>query len=156
MGFVLVRTYEHSQYPYLYTCAALMFASAGFEVLGTILYNWGALCPRFYAENDKCHGEPTNNWAANVALFNNICICLSDMFYYNGHFLFAYRYFEVAEMFGREDKSQAKHENNRGITRKISYLCVAIISLNYLINIVNHGIYRRITGEYSPNLYSWT
>jgi hypothetical protein len=74
------------------------------------------------------------------------------MFYYNGHFLFAYRYFEVAEMFGREDKTQAKHEINRGVTRKISYVCVAIISLNYLINLANVGIYRRITSEYSPNL----
>jgi hypothetical protein len=74
------------------------------------------------------------------------------MFYYNGHFLFAYRYFEVAEMFGREDKTQAKHEINRGVTRKISYVCVAIISLNYLINLANAGIYRRITSEYSPNL----
>jgi hypothetical protein len=45
MGIVLVRTYKHSKYPYLYTCAAMMFASAGFEVLATILYNWGALCP---------------------------------------------------------------------------------------------------------------
>jgi hypothetical protein len=33
MSIVLVRTYKHSQYPYLYTCAALMFASAGFNVL---------------------------------------------------------------------------------------------------------------------------
>jgi hypothetical protein len=24
------------------------------------------------------------------------------MFWFNGHFLFAYRYFEVAEMFGRK------------------------------------------------------
>jgi hypothetical protein len=78
------------------------------------------------------------------------------MFYYNGHFLFAYRYFEVAEMFGREDKSQAKHEKNRGITRKISYVCVAIISVNFLIEITNIGIYLRITGKYNPTLNSWT
>jgi hypothetical protein len=78
------------------------------------------------------------------------------MFYYNGHFLFAYRYFEVAEMFGRDDKSQAKHEINRGVTRKISYVYVAIISLNYLINLGNYGIYRRITGEYSANIEKWT
>jgi peptidoglycan/LPS O-acetylase OafA/YrhL len=78
------------------------------------------------------------------------------MFWMNGHFLFAYRYFEVAEMFGREDKSQAKHEINRGITRKISYVCVAIISINFLIWFVNFGIYRRITGEYNHTLHSWT
>jgi hypothetical protein len=52
------------------------------------------------------------------------------MFYYTGHFLFAYRYFEVAEMFGREDQSLAKHEKNRGITQKISYFGVALIAVN--------------------------
>jgi hypothetical protein len=45
MCIVIVRTYKHSQYPYIYTCAALMFASAAFEVLATILYNWGVFCP---------------------------------------------------------------------------------------------------------------
>jgi hypothetical protein len=47
--------------------------------------------------------------------------------------LFAYRYFEVAEMFGREDKTIEKHNKVRKITQKISYLGVAIIVLNYLI-----------------------
>jgi hypothetical protein len=147
MGIVLVRTYKHSQYPYLYTCASLMFASAGANVLEVILYNWSVFCSHFYAENDKCHGEPSQDWHYNVRFFNNTCGALSDAFYFNGHFLFAYRYFEVAEMFGREDQSQAKHDINRGVTRKISYVCVAIISLNYLIEFANHGIYRRITGE---------
>jgi hypothetical protein len=78
------------------------------------------------------------------------------MFYYNGHFLFAYRYFEVAEMFGREDKSLVKHEKNRGITRKISYVGVAIISIDYLINFANHGICLRITGKYNHRLNNWT
>ena len=156
MGIVLVRTYKHCQYPYLYTCAAFMFLAAGFTVLTTILYNWEMGCKYFYAENDKCHGEPTTNWVANVALFNNLCYALSDACYYNGHFLFAYRYFEVAEMFGREDQSQAKHEINRGVTLKINYVCVAIISINYLILFANYGIYRRITGDYNHTLYNWT
>jgi hypothetical protein len=73
-----------------------------------------------------------------------------------GHFLFVYRYFEVAEMFGREIKTQAKHEQNRGITRRISYVLVSIISLTYLIEFANYGIYRRITGEYNTNLENWT
>jgi predicted membrane channel-forming protein YqfA (hemolysin III family) len=59
-------------------------------------------------------------------------------------------------MFGREDQTQAKHKINRGVTRKISYVCVAIISLNYLIYFANYGIYRRITGEYSHTLHNWT
>ena len=78
------------------------------------------------------------------------------MCYNNGHFLFAYRYFEVAEMFGREDKTLAKHEKNRAITRKISYVIVAVITLNYLIEMANYVIYRRITGEYNDSLDNWT
>ena len=156
MGIVLVRTYKHTQYPYLYTCAAFMFASAGLGLIAEILFNWEMGCKYFYSENDKCHGEPTADWVANAALFNNLCYALQSAFYYNGHFLFAYRYFEVAEMFGREDKSQAKHEINRGVTRKISYVCVTIMFLNYLIEFANKGIYRRITGEYNHTLYTWT
>ena len=85
-------------------------------------------------------------------MLNNTADTLSAMFYYNGHFLFAYRYFEVAEMFGREDKSLAKHEKNRGVTRKISYVGVALITLNYLIQLANKCIYRRITDEYNHTL----
>jgi hypothetical protein len=62
----------------------------------------------------------------------------------------------VAEMFGREDQTQAKHEKNREVTRKISYVGVAVISINYLIFFANKGIYRRITGEFSLTLLNWT
>jgi hypothetical protein len=52
-------------------------------------------------------------------------------------------------MFGREDKTPEKHEENRGITRKISYVGVAIIFINYLIWFANIGVYGRITGDYN-------
>ena len=58
-------------------------------------------------------------------------------------------------MFGREDKSMAKHERNRGITRKISYVGVAIISINWIANFVNYGVYRWATGEYNHPLDNW-
>jgi hypothetical protein len=45
MAFVLVRTYKHSKYPYLYTCAATMFVSALFTLLANVLYNWASFCP---------------------------------------------------------------------------------------------------------------
>jgi hypothetical protein len=60
-------------------------------------------CKDFYEENEKCGGQPSEEWVANVALFNNTCWALNNAFYNIGHFLFAFRYFEVAEMFGRED-----------------------------------------------------
>jgi hypothetical protein len=45
MAIVLVRTYYHTKYPYLYTIAFLIFLSAGFRVLAFILNNWGVFCP---------------------------------------------------------------------------------------------------------------
>jgi hypothetical protein len=132
-----------------------MLMAAVFGMIAVILYNWGVYCPLFYPENEKCHGKPSSTWVANTRIFNNICSALTSACYYNGHFLFAFRYFEVTEMFGREDKSLAKHERNRGITRKISYVGVAIITINYLVNIVNYGIYRRVTNEYNETLHKW-
>jgi hypothetical protein len=101
MAVVFVRTFKNSQFAYLYTCSAMMFSAAFFGLLTTISYNWIQGCEYFYYENEKCHGKPSQDWVANIALFNNICLALNYAFYYNGHFLFAYRYFEVAEMFGR-------------------------------------------------------
>jgi hypothetical protein len=66
MAVVLVRTYRNSKFVYLYTCAALMFLSTVFDLIGTILYSWKYGCSVLYADNDKCHGEPTANWVANV------------------------------------------------------------------------------------------
>jgi hypothetical protein len=59
-------------------------------------------------------------------------------------------------MFGREDQTQAKHEKNRAITRKISYVGVITIAINFVIYIINYSIYRRITGDYSKALSKWT
>ena len=103
MGIILVRTYKHSGYPYLYTCAAMMFLASLFAMLTDIFYNWSVFCSSFYGDNAKCHGEPTADWNANIVLSSNTCFALNSVFWNIGHFLFAYRYFEVAEMFGRED-----------------------------------------------------
>jgi hypothetical protein len=66
MAYVLVRTYKHSKFPYLFTCAALMFLSAFFGLLATILNNWKLGCYYFWSENDKCHGKPSTKWVENV------------------------------------------------------------------------------------------
>jgi hypothetical protein len=57
--------------------------------------------------------------------------------YHQAHFLFAYRYFEVAEMFGRKDKSMKKHIKVRKVTSKISYVVIGLIAINYLVSIGN-------------------
>ena len=49
-----------------------------------------------------------------------------------------------------------KHEINRNFTRKISYVGLAIIAVNYIIVIANYDVYRRVTGEYSPTLDTLT
>jgi hypothetical protein len=53
-----------------------------------------------------------------------------------GHLLFAYRYLEVAEMFSREDKSEAKHIKNRKITgwiRNIIVGSLAVVAITFVI-----------------------
>jgi hypothetical protein len=80
-----------------------MLLSAFFGLMRVILYNWYIGCYYYYSLNDKCGGEPTTNWLQNVLFFNNTCEALSEMFYFHGHFLFAYRYLESAEMLGRKD-----------------------------------------------------
>jgi hypothetical protein len=128
-----------------------------FLLLFTILENWYKGCNTFYALNEqKCHGKPSDEWLANISLLWVTCDAFTNVFYYIGHFLFAYRYFEVAEMFGRDDQSQAKHEKNRSITRRISYVIVALICINWFIECANYGIYRRVTGEYNFTLDKWT
>ena len=67
--------------------------------------------------------------------------------------MFAFRYFEVAEMFGRADKSNERHTKIRKITSKICYLGIAIIILTYSLNIGDF-ILDRINPE--PNLRNAT
>ena len=81
---------------------------------------------------------------------------MRDGCYQNGLFLFAFRYFEVAEMFGREDQTAAKHEKNRAVTRKISYVGLTIITLNFLICFSNYGVNKRVTTTYDTYLNYWT
>jgi hypothetical protein len=63
---------------------------------------------------------------------------------------------EAAEMLGRKDQTLAKHEKRRAISKKISYVGVALITINYLTCIACRGIYYRITGESNLALVNWT
>ena len=73
---------------------------------------------------------------------------MSYCLYHQAHFLFAYRYFEVAEMFGRKDKTMQNHIKIRKVTSKISYVVIGLIAINYPLNIAN-WIYWRINGQIS-------
>jgi hypothetical protein len=107
MVILLVRTYRNSKFPYVYTTGGMMFLAAFFSVISTILADWNFGCSGFYYLNEKCNGKPSESWIANIDIFNDLCLGLSNMFWNDGHFIFAFRYFEVAEMFGRKDKSLA-------------------------------------------------
>jgi hypothetical protein len=80
-----------------------MFLSAGFGLIKVILINWYFGCKDYNSMNEKCHGKKSEDWLFNVYLFSEICEALSQMFYFHGHFIFAYRYLESAEMLGRKD-----------------------------------------------------
>lgn len=75
--------------------------------------------------------------------------------YHMGHWLFAFRYLEVAEMFGREDKSNEKHVQVRKVTSKVCYTGIAIIIVNYIINL-SIAIAYRINGYKNEPLSHWT
>ena len=77
MTYVLVRTYMKSKLPYLYTCAILMLLSPVFYQLEIILYNWGFYCQYFYYDNEKCHGQASPEWVANVKLFTHISAAIN-------------------------------------------------------------------------------
>jgi hypothetical protein len=104
MGSVLINTYLNSKLAYLYTVATMLFSSSMFMIISRILVKWNFYCGHFPSENPKCPADP-KDFSKNMLLAGEIFYSLSYCCYYIGHFLFAYRYFEVAEMFGREDKT---------------------------------------------------
>jgi hypothetical protein len=126
------------------------------DLITIILDNWWMGCRDFSDLNEKCRGQPSKEWVANVLLFDDISLSLGNMFYNQGHFVFAYRYLESAEMLGQKKQTLAKIKNKRAISQKISYFGVAFIAINYMIDIGNEGFYQRITGEYNETLTKWT
>jgi hypothetical protein len=159
MGYVLINAYWKCKLAYLYTVASMMFLAPVFNLIQVISLNWYRGCKYFYQVNPKCPGneEPSKEWISNILTLNKVSFALSCCFYYVGHWLFAFRYFEVAEMFGRKDKSLKKHEEVRKVTKKISYIGVGVIVLNYLLFIANHAIYYRINnGHDNVMLFEFT
>ena len=152
---VLINTYRHSKFAYIYTLATLLFISPLFTIAYNVLYNWYMWC-HFYPDlNPKCPADPSNDYFNNLFLMSIICNDMSYCLYHQAHFLFAYRYFEVAEMFGRKDKTMHNHIKIRKVTGKISYVVIGLIAINYLIDIAN-WIYWRINGQFSQKIKHWT
>ena len=75
--------------------------------------------------------------------------------------MFAFRYLEIAEMITRKDKTIEKHYQVRKCSRKINYLGISLILINYLVYFGNTGILLRATGgpddgHYSQAIQTWT
>jgi hypothetical protein len=149
-GGLLINTYRNSKLPYLYLTASCFFLSSIFGVILGVFQNWYFFCnpywynpiPRINLYNSKCP-EITGkkdisftfnnriNFTVNVFYALNLCL------YYIAHWLFSFRYFEVAEMFGRQDKSDKAHLRARSITSKISLGVSIFIALTWMGFIIN-------------------
>jgi hypothetical protein len=142
MGAVLTQTYRHSKLTYLYFSASMFFLASFFMMVSNILFHWTYGCGLYWADNPKCpgYGKPSEVWSANMKLMVNTTMVMGQCFLYLGHWLFAFRYFEVAEMFGRKDKTVEMHEKRRRYTTCFSYFGVVVIVLNYLLYYAFSGI----------------
>ena len=152
---VLINTYRHSKFAYIYTLATLLFISPLFTIAYEVLLNWYNWCYYYPDINPKCPADPSMDYFNNIWLMLHICSDMSYCLYHQAHFLFAYRYFEVAEMFGRKDKTMHNHIKVRKVTSKISYVVIGLIAINYLLHIAM-WIYWRINGQFSYKIYTWT
>jgi hypothetical protein len=75
------------------------------------------------------------------ALAYAVVFCLTNFYYYAGHWVFAFRYLEVAEMLGRANKSNKAHLRVRKITGKINVFAVGTMSVSYFLMILNWILY---------------
>jgi hypothetical protein len=82
-------------------------------------------------------------------------IALSLCCYYLAHWFFAFRYFEVAEMLGRKDKSNEMHIKARKITSKISMAVAAVIFSNYLYFVIDAWFMIYEPKDYNTTASKW-
>jgi hypothetical protein len=95
---------------------------------GTPLYN--TRCPVLTNRFDS-------NFEQNIEFSYVVSVRLQAFFFYSAHWLFAFRYFEVAEMLGRADKSNEAHLRSRIITSGISVGVILMYGFNFLLAIYN-------------------
>jgi hypothetical protein len=142
MLWVIFNTYwKKKNYPYLYTVAITFMFSSICGVGTGIFATWSAFCyPKLKVirqYNERC---PDIGHVGNLdwSFDSSMVTCFLSIYYMYiyflviGHFMFAYRYFEVAEMFGREDKSQAMHLKVRKITSKVRNGVIVLITAYFI------------------------
>jgi hypothetical protein len=133
LGYLLINTCKKSNLTYVYVIAFTSLLQNVFAVVGPTLTNWMVFCnPAYFGSpfyNKRC---PSISDKSDRTFYNNIkfffvsALAISYCFYNITHWLFSFRYFEVAEMLGRKDKSDAAHLKARSITGKISIVAIVI------------------------------
>jgi len=80
---------------------------------------------------------------------------MAAFFYLGGHWLFAFRYFEVAEMLRRKDKSIEAHLKARRITFRITIGVIVFLVIAVTGNVLNSVFYAYARRLYSDIYTAW-
>lgn len=106
-----------------------MCASNVFGVISNVLGNWISFCLPGFSAEARCDYE---TWKR-IYMTSYVTYALYYITRHIAQWAFAFRYLEVAEMLGREDKSDAKHREVRKKTSKICYAGAVLIVINYAV-----------------------
>jgi hypothetical protein len=140
ISFVVFNTFKKSKLKYLYLTSIMYLLSSLILILTGVLYGWSVFCWAAtygtFLYNSRCPiltSKFDNSFSQNVTFAYNLSAYLQGFCYFSAHWLFSFRYFEVAEMLGRANKSNEAHIKARKITSKISVTMIFLIGVNYII-----------------------
>jgi hypothetical protein len=140
LGYVLINTCRKSKLSYLYLTAGCFFISSILGIISNVLWNWQLFCnPEHFNTplyNIKCpviSGTNDRTFYNQIGLSSSISYNFEVCTYYLAHWFFSFRYFEVAEMLGRTDKSNQMHLKARKITNKVSVSMTFLIIASYCV-----------------------
>jgi hypothetical protein len=103
MSLVICNTHKKSKLTYALVIAYLLMISSLFGVMDATISKWAGYCEINFAITNCSFTEHHSH--NNYTLAADLCGFCRDGCFEAGMFLFAYRYFEVAEMLGRDDTS---------------------------------------------------
>ena len=147
MTALLVNTYKNCKYTYLYVSASMFLAQAIFGITYSVFQNWAVTCnPDLKTYNlygDRCpdigHIDIEHpsvlfldwNFFILMERLSFIHYIASMLFYLLGNWLIGFRYFEVAEMLGRKDKTVERHIKARKWTSMIRTVVIVLTTLAF-------------------------
>lgn len=127
-----------SKLGYLYLTAGVFFAEKIFAISTPILQSWSFFCnPKLFGTpyyNDTCPTIESSSdltFANKMTFASEVMILIAYFFQNVKNWLFSFRYFEVAEMLGRKDKSNEAHIRARKVTSKVTIGAVIVIFISF-------------------------